>query len=43
MAKIEWKSEEEIVEEKSKLTSEEINEMAILELAMVVSEMKGGN
>jgi len=28
--------------ENSKLTPEEINEMAILELAMVISEMKGG-
>ena len=41
MAKIEWKSEEEIEQEESKMSELDMISLAILELATAIEKLKG--
>ena len=43
MAKIEWKTKEEIELEERKLSESDMHALAILELAMEIEKLKGGN
>lgn len=43
MAKIEWKTKEEIEQEEKKLTESDMHALAILELAMEIEKLKGGS
>lgn len=41
MAKIEWKTQEEIDQEKSKMNESDVLALAILELAIEIEKLKG--
>lgn len=43
MAKIEWKTKEEIEQEEKRLSESDMQALAILELASEIEKLKGGN